>query len=944
MNVDNNDNKYDFAKIKQGFIEVNEKRLKRIDGDLRKSQRDFLSVLPLLFHVNHPLLPGYISKDTPCGIPFYEPDNSALFVAKSMSRSFVYKPSAFRTLAIDAIYLMGSSGTIAYNDKSDFDIWICHNEDLPSDLLTELNNKTAAIQDWAQSSDVDANIYLVNPKNIRNGEFGFTSDESSGSAISVLLLEEFYRTSVLLHGCFPLWWLVPPELEYCYEEYAEGIKRKRFIYSEGHIDFGSLKEVHANEFYGAALWLLYKGISSPYKSILKILLMQAYANEFPNVEMLGMRFKSSVYRDEVDVTTLDPYIMMLKKVEEFLHKQGSDDRMVLARRSFYIKVDEVMSDKNQKQSWRRDVLSEMISEWGWSIADLCLLDERHKWKINQVIKERKLIVAEFKKSYRFLSEFSYNYVKEKNLICQSDLNLLGRKIYSAFERKPGKIELVYRGIAKQLFESHLSIHKLYSDEGISFWVVFAGVVTKEDISRTSALKRSVSLTELLCWCFFNKMINKQTVINLYENNTSLSVKEIVSLIESLEKNFSQALKQDVSSEDYNKPARIIANVAFLNVAVDPLFKGRSNSRSVVSEKNAVLKYGSKNDNLAINIEQVCITSWQEIIVSSYQGMSGVIECLKEHMSWSPPSKMIRPNAVNAQNFSSYVGNSISSRIEKIFNSVYECYYSNSDASYLRYIISADGAYYILKLDDDSLVYNKLDSYNDLLRKLALPNEKFIKYIFDDETLKKNIVPLIYSENKAGVVQCFYEASQKSVSIFILDEHGSLSHEKDVYFNITSLIRHYSLFFDSIHQRMKYLTEQGECESVGNVRDVVFYRLHRNKVGHNILSEQAINKNIKTTKYISLQVNVDLIDNKLIFNLFYEDMEFSSLEYGASLYREVVSYVFMKRGSGEKYNIYITDIALSTTILNLSDNGLQTSRYLYFKKKIEDSLKKAVLEY
>jgi len=943
MNKHRDDNEYDFAIIKQRFIEVNEKRVKRIDDDLRTFQREFLSILPLLFHVNHPLLPGYISKDTPRGIPSYEPDKDTLFLAKRMSRSFKYKKVAYRHFSINAIYLMGSSGTIAYNDKSDFDIWICHDEDLENNQLIELQNKTQAIQEWAKSLAVDANIYLVNPKNIRAGEFGFISNESSGSALSVLLLEEFYRTSVLLYGLYPLWWLVPPEFEESYETYVEDIQRKRFIHSKGHIDFGGLKKIQAGEFYGATLWLLYKGISSPYKSILKILLMQVYASEFPNIKMLSMSFKSAVYRSEEDITALDPYIMMLKKVEKFLADKGEDDRVKFARKCFYIKINEDISNKKVKQNWRRKVLSTMIEDWGWSITDLILLDQRNEWKINQVASERSLIISEFKISYRFLSDFSYKHVKDKNLISQKDQNILGRKIYSAFERKPGKIELVYRGIANNLYESHLSLHKLSSDEGVKYWVVYAGVVAKEDLVSAKPLKRFISLMELLCWCYFNKIMNKNTIVGLYENDSDLTAKEIVSLIDNLDNSFSELIEQERSSDDYNQPANIIANATYLNVAIDPLLKGKKESSFIASERNDALKYGSKNNNLAITIEQVYLTSWQEILIHSYKGVSGLMECLKEHMLWSPPSTSRRPSAINAHSFSSYIGNTISNRVEKLFAAVYDCYYSDVDADSIRFVLGVEGGYYILSLDNDNLVYSKTVSYNDLLRNLAQPGEKFIKYIFDSETLKRDVVPLIYRENKAGLVQCFYEICQNTVDIFILDERGSLSYEKDIYFNATSLIRHYSLFFDSVHKRMQYLSEQGVHNSVASVDDVIFYRLHRNNNGHKILSEQAINKYIKTAEYISLQVNVDVIDGMLIYTLYYEDAEFSSLEYGVSLYREVVKYVFSKRESGEKYNIYITDIALSTAILNMSDDSLQTNRYLYFKKKIEDSLKTAIRE-
>ena len=933
---------YEFSEIKQRFLDINAARLKRIDKDLRASQRDFLSLLPLLFHVNHPLLPGYISKETPVGVPAYVPSQDTLHLAQRIARSFEFKKKAYREFSIEAIYLMGSSGTIAYNDKSDFDIWICHGESVKESLVEELQAKTQAIQDWAQDLGIEANIYLVNPKKLRQGELGFLTNENSGSALDSLLLEEFYRTSVLLHGRYPLWWLVPPENEHEYEEYVHELKEKRFIHSKEHIDFGGLRSIEANEFYGATLWLLYKGISSPYKSILKILLMQAYASEFPQVDMLGMHFKKSVYEGESDLDLLDPYIMMLNKVEDFLKNAGDEKRLMLARRSFYFKVNESMSlHRNvDEQNWRQKVLSILIKRWGWSETELVVLDKKNDWKIAQVINERNALIAEFKISYRFLSNFAHRHVESKNLIRQADLNVLGRKIYAAFERKAGKVELVYRGITNQLFESHISLHKLYSDSGTVFWVAFSGVVPGKDVAITAPLKRSLSLVELLCWCFFNTIINQKTIIGLYSNDTDLTEKEIKLLIEDLDNNFSEKVLEERSSEDYRQPANIVANTTYINVGIDPLLLDRKDGAHISSEKSDAFKYGSRHSNLTVTIDQILLTSWQEVLTFSYRGASGLMECLKEYMQWSPPSMGRRPPSINASSFSSYRGLSISKRVEQLFDSVYECFYSTRYASATRFILGVEWGYYILSLDEDNLTYYKMDSQEDLIKYLSVPQETFSQCIFDRETLDNHVLPTIYSENKPGIVQCFYEIKKEGADVYVLDEKGTLSYQEDIFYDVSTLMRHYSRFFESVHNRMHFVSQQSSQDTAIRVDDVKFYMIRRERNGKKLLTEQAVNKYMRTTQYVSLQVIVDLVEDKPIFTLFYEDEEFSSLQYGSRLYLEVVKKVLEGRISGEGYDIYVTDIDLSPAIINMTVNSLQSSRYLYFKRKIEENLKKA----
>ena len=934
---------YDFSEIKRRFLDINSARLKRIDADLRASQSDFLTLLPLLFHVNHPLLPGYISKDTPMGIPAYSPDANALHLAQCISRSFKFKKKAYREFNIEAIYLMGSSGTIAYNDKSDFDIWVCHSEELEESSVVELEGKSQAIQEWARTLGVDANIYLVNPKKLRNGDLGFLTDESSGSALDSLLLEEFYRTSVLLHGRYPLWWLVPPEYEYKYDEYVSELKEKRFIHSKEHIDFGGLRSIEANEFYGATLWMLYKGIGSPYKSILKILLMQAYASEFPQVEMLGMDFKKSIYKDDGEIDSLDPYMMMLNKVEDFLKNAGDENRLKLARRSFYFKVNEKMSelDIHSKQNWRQKALTALIKRWGFSDADVVELDRKNEWKINQVISERNSLISEFKLSYRFLSSFAHRHVESKNLIRQADLNVLGRKIYAAFERKSGKIELIYRGITKQLFESHLSLHKLNSDNGTSFWVAFNGVVPSNEIASTVPLKRSLNLVELLCWCYFNKIISQKTIVGLYSKNTDLTEKEIKLLIENLDKKFTLAVFDEGTSEDYRQPANIVENATYINVGVDPLLV-RKDGTYISSEQGDALKYGSRHSNLTVTIDQILLTSWQEVLIFSYRGVSGLMDCLKEYMQWAPPSKGRRPPPINASSFSSYRGISISKRVEKLFNDVYECFYSTRHAAVTRYILGVEWGYYILRLEEDKLKYDKVDSQVDLIKHLSIPSETYIQWVFDSETLENHVLPVIYAENKPGTVQCFYDLQKEGADIYVLDEKGTLSYQQGIFYDVSTLMRHYSRFFESIHNRMHFVAQQSTQDTAIRVDEIKFYMLRRDRSGTNIITEQAINKYIRTSDYVSLQVIVDLFEGQPNYTLFYENEEFSSLQYGTKLYTEVVKRVLQSRSSGEKYDIYVTDIDLSPAILNMNVNSLQSSRYLYFKRQIEESLRKAAL--
>ena len=79
-----------------------------------------------------------VSKTTPVGLPEYLPSKETLAAARRLSKSFAWKKRAYRKFNIHGLYLMGSTGTIAYSEKSDFDIWVVHDSELDSKQIEEL--------------------------------------------------------------------------------------------------------------------------------------------------------------------------------------------------------------------------------------------------------------------------------------------------------------------------------------------------------------------------------------------------------------------------------------------------------------------------------------------------------------------------------------------------------------------------------------------------------------------------------------------------------------------------------------------------------------------------------------------------------------------------------------------------------------------------------------
>ena len=169
---------------------------------------------------------------------------------------------------------------------------------------------------------VGSSFFLMCDEHFRNGEVTALSSESSGTAQHYLLLDEFYRTGVLIEGRPPVLWLVPPNIEKNYPEIIEHMVTQRFIQLEEYLDFGPVENIQPEEYFGATLWQLSKAIDLPCKSLLKILLLEAYAREYPRFNFLSLRYKEAVYEGEVSMERLDTYVPLYEKVEDHLQHQS----------------------------------------------------------------------------------------------------------------------------------------------------------------------------------------------------------------------------------------------------------------------------------------------------------------------------------------------------------------------------------------------------------------------------------------------------------------------------------------------------------------------------------------------------------------------------------------------------------------------------------------------
>lgn len=924
--------------LKERFLEVNSGRLDRMLSTLSSRHRLFLESLPLLLHINHPSLPGYLSGATPCGLSGFTPNKSHLRAAKTISRSFAYHKKAIQQNRIYSVFLMGSTGTVAHSETSDMDIWVCYDPGLKQDAIDELQDKLTGIEQWADQIGLEVHFFLMDPIGFRSGVRGDLSGEDCGSAQHYLLLDEFYRTSIIVAGRIPLWWMIPAYNEHQYSDIADHLLHKRFIRSDDCVDFGGISKFPAGEFIGAGMWQLYKGIDSPYKSVIKIVLTEVYASEYPNVESLSLVYKKKIYSGNLNLDELDPYVMLYRKIEAYLMKIQQFRRLELIRHCFYFKVNESLSRTPQlnQTNWRRKLMMNLVQEWGWDQSYIKQLDNRKLWKINRVREERQDLVQELNHSYRFLSTFA----RENNieaLIKQDDMNILGRKLYAVFERKGGKIEFVNPGITSSLIEEHLSFHYVRDTEhGINnHWAVFPGYVKTKDAAGREPTKKNRSIVELIAWCYFNKLLDQNTRLSVEANNTDLTEHELQAIIHSFflihPKGMPYTPQQNFKFAAY--PTQI---TLYINAGVDPMRPMTQKGIHRLSDQSDALSYSAFHSNLALTVDQITFNSWGEIICSAYSGENALIDCLVHYMRQIPPDGSIPLPKLEVRCFCPSRASSIAARVEELFRDIIACYYSGTRSLNTRYILEVEHYIYMLQFKRNTPYVRGLRSDLELIESLNQPQPKYSQIVVDRNALSKHPLRLIAKMARPARVQVFFQRMGKEADIYISDENGSIFFIRKHYFDEKTVLNSIRHFLENIQLRRNTLTQK----EPSNDHKVSYHEIKRGSRGE----LQATRRNFDTVEEKKDHHNVQAIAQTgtfgdVFYTVYCDNQEFSQLEYGDALFAAIAGYIASLRRSQEQYPCYITDLDLSQ--LDLQGAQLQTVQFLQHKEKLEKAINQAL---
>jgi len=531
------------------FLKQNKLSLLTAYDIFKTKHAELFIIIPMLIHENiH--FPGLdpFPEQTPCGICDYVPSLETQLVCAAYMDSANLILGQNPTPAIQGLFTIGSVGSIAQTSESDIDYWVCIQESaLAPSQIKLLEKKLFLLEKMVRDKfNIQVTFFIVDITKAKNNDFGDSTIESSGSAQARLLKEEFYRTMIYLAGKIPLWSVLPTDISLNYYT-SIGSKISTNDPQDRYVDLGDIHRIQAGEYFGASLWQMFKWLKSPFKSVIKMALLEKYIFEYDQNLLLCNQYKNEWMNSGAYLKPAqnDSYYFLLKHLVRFYEKIEDPHSVNLLLTCFFLKLGVSKKDQieNTVFGLRKILLLKCMDKWQWDINRVFETGNSKKWPYKNIVilshTLEKFILQKYKK---VKNECEHN--REDALISHQDQTVLEHKVKIEFSDQPMKVRkilLVSRG-DRHFYGLHLKYIDTHSPNGE--WVLL-NKRPKAALDSEEPLIRAKTIEEIGAWLIVNGLYSKNTIINLAPNPCHVTFDEIKNLYKNIHDFFHPLIKPSV---------------------------------------------------------------------------------------------------------------------------------------------------------------------------------------------------------------------------------------------------------------------------------------------------------------------------------------------------------------------------------------------------------------
>lgn len=636
---------------RQTMLRFNEYKVARTLQTLSDTDRMIFISIPRLLHVHQPGLPGYIEGSMPHGIYNYPLTKECQVATETLFPDLIIRRTESSNPVIHSVILIGSLGSIAQTKKSDLDYTLLVNkDDFSKESMALFKKKLNLIEKWTWDTyHLETHFFVNDVEDVKRNIFGESDSESTGSALAKLLKEEMYRTMIVVTGRIPFWLVVPVETDdEQYNSLYDMLNSHKTLLSRNEfVDMGNVEDISKGEFFGGSIWALIKSFKAPFKTLMKMGVLEEYMFEETKCNLLCHEVKKNLING-TPYLSIDPYIMMYNRVENYFKKTKTENEIDALRTAFYLKVGRQVNNEemeNGSPDVKKSMLIDIVKKWEWSPSKLEEINSYADWHMTKKVDLGNRVNKIMMNSYKLISEKNKT-LGSASMISEKDTHLLGRKLFSYYRQAPNKVENVFALIDGKASEKELTFlfhQENERDKGEWYLIRRKTMHYLEQIPKEDIMKRAATLQFLITFAAFNNLYDPNTTILLRAEHQSLKDHDLHFLLDQISVFIARVNIANISNDDL----MAAATIKQLYIIVD---FGPTLPREILTGDIRECK-SAEEYNVFINkrLERVAtttaiyLTSWGELFCKTFAGVANIVRCLSELGPQIPIKQYKDPN-------------------------------------------------------------------------------------------------------------------------------------------------------------------------------------------------------------------------------------------------------------------------------------------------------------
>ncbi len=760
---------------------LNEVRIARALALLSPLQKHLFHLIPFLIHQNSVQYPGYHHPNTPSGISDYKEGKNASLACDVFKLPFI--PQEIDTYAFEGVYAMGSTASFGQNAKSDVDVWLVHHPQLCDEDLALIRTKANRLTAWFADYHFEVNFYLVHPQQFSGGQKGRSAcqasmaHEHSGSTQHWLLLEEFYRSQIRLAGKTIAWWpnaKLNPDLLY----------------------LGDVHELPASEYFGASLWQLYKGLNKPHKALIKVLLLEAYASEYPHSHLLCDRLWQKTLEGDFSASN-DAYYAIYEAIEIYLLKQNDTRRLEIVRRCFYLKCGVYLSRAKQGKDWRYPKMQQLVQDWQWPESLINTLDDCEHWHSGQLNWFNEQLNELLLASYQTLLRFASTHELNEGLRIE-ELGMLTRKLHTYFTQDEDQIAKLNLLWSSSVAESEVT---MVSSSRESQYYLYRQGPQPKNLLGESAICKGKTPSALMIWACLNGVSTPDT--KWYEfGQSKLKSKRLTDAA----KRLLHFIDHDwrVSKRDLCQPWHFRKLIFVLNLDCDPTINWRGQEMMVDFMNANVFSLGRKKENMLGALDAICLNSWGEWQCHRFEGDTAVLQALAFVMPGLRRASL--PVDMDVISCSQKLRPQLKLAVKNLLKQTARLCQQVQQSSILVQPLQISHIRYGIFFNPLGMAYEDLSDAKSFYQQLSRSHlVRLPRPALGDDPFS-SMPNIIQNFAAKGAIQYFLRQRGDNLDVFILDEENQLSHYVQHGSNMSELVNkvsHHYVFDEHYAARARF---------------------------------------------------------------------------------------------------------------------------------------------